>query len=401
MKIKIKNGLTDILNFGKHIKLRNKIFSGSPDNKIPEGKINLLAKSLHPTIQKLIITQVIEEAPGIKTFRLKPKKGEIAPFRAGQYVSLSYKFDGLTLSRPYSLSSSPTAALRHNYYDITIKETTEGAFFSQVVFSHWKQGTRIDSSGPSGTFYYESLRDSSTILCLAGGSGITPFRSIITEELKNHNDNRFYLFYGFNTPDQEIFKADFQELQERYPKRFFHTPVCMSPECNWKGKSGTLSLNLLKESLNEDELKKASLFICGPQALHEYMDRELSVLNLERKQIRRENFSPSLGVSEETTYQLTILERGKQRTAVARTDETLITALERAGINPPVLCRAGECGWCRSQLIKGEIETDDRLTGLRGADKKFNWIHPCVCYPKSDITIRVPHNPAANTKEIP
>jgi ferredoxin-NADP reductase len=403
LKIKINKGLTDILNFGKHIKLRNKIFLNAPDRKLPEGEINLLAKALHPPCQKLTITGVFDEAPGIKTFRLKPLDGgRIAPFRAGQYVSLSYESDGIIASRPYSLSSRPSAALTQNYYDITIKKTTQDAFFSQIVFSHWKEGVNVDSSGPAGTFYYEPLRDAPTIVCLAGGSGITPFRSIISEELKKHDSVKFHLFFGFNTPDQEIFRTDFLELEKSYPQRFSYHPVVMSPPGNGRKKPEVITLGMLKKTLGENVIKEASLFICGPRGFHEHMNSELSVLNLERKQIRRENFSPSPEKTDKTvTYQLRVMERGKVTKIAALSNETLITALERAGMNPPVLCRSGECGWCRSQLISGKVTTDDQLTGLRGADRKFNWIHPCVCFPESDITLRVPLNPVTMNEENP
>jgi len=40
----------------------------------------------------------------------------------------------------------------------------------------WKVGTKIISSGPCGSFYYEPLRDKKDIVAIGGGSGITPFR---------------------------------------------------------------------------------------------------------------------------------------------------------------------------------------------------------------------------------
>ena len=69
--------------------------------------------------------------------------------------------------------------------------------------------------------------------------------------------------------------------------------------------------------------------------------------------------------------------------------ETLLVAMERAGIRAPAKCRAGGCGFCHSRLISGKFSiagADKR----RLADEKFGYIHPCCTYPDSDMEIEVP-----------
>ena len=50
----------------------------------------------------------------------------------------------------------------------------------------------------------------------------------------------------------------------------------------------------------------------------------------------------------------------------------------------------GQCGWCHSRLVSGEVFIPDEADGRREADKKFGWIHPCCTYPLSDIELDVP-----------
>ena len=73
----------------------------------------------------------------------------------------------------------------------------------------------------------------------------------------------------------------------------------------------------------------------------------------------------------------------------AKSTETLLVAMERAGLRVPSKCRAGGCGFCHSRLISGEFSiagADKR----RLADLKFGYIHPCCSYPDSDMEIVVP-----------
>ena len=69
---------------------------------------------------------------------------------------------------------------------------------------------------------------------------------------------------------------------------------------------------------------------------------------------------------------------------------TLLDALEKAGIRAPSHCRSGECGWCHSRLVSGDVYIPEDTDGRRLADKKFGWIHPCCSYPISDVTLDVP-----------
>lgn len=392
--MKVKNNFTDILLFGKHTRERNKRFKSASSKKPLDGSLNRLAAQLHPQVQRLKITKVVEESPDIRTFRLvSVDSTSIAPFRAGQYLTLSFKHQGLLISRPYSISSAPESALGNGFYEVTIRKTEENSFFSKAAFDEWLPETMLFSSGPNGTFYYEPLRDSEHLVFIAGGSGITPFRSMIIDGLERYANLKITLFYGFNTPADEIFREEFNELVLKYRKRFTYVPVVQSASENWTGSKGFINLELIQNYVDTESSFHPSFFICGPSGLHDYMDKELTELNLEKKYIRRESYGGGGCSLTRQTYKLKVITRNDTRVIDAFSDESIVTALERAGLAPPVLCRSGDCGWCRSRLVEGLIETDDKLTGLRLADKKFGWIHPCVSFPASDITLEVPLNP--------
>ena len=89
-------------------------------------------------------------------------------------------------------------------------------------------------------------------------------------------------------------------------------------------------------------------------------------------------------------YQITVV-RGIQEDVIpAVGEEPVAVALERAGIKVDTHCRAGECGFCRSQLISGDIFVSPLGDGRRELDKEMNWFHACSAYPISNLKIKIP-----------
>ncbi len=142
----------------------------------PTTRVEQALAGLHPDRVKLEVSEIIEETASTKTLRMKAAEGELPWFRAGQYVNLFCETGGVLTSRPYSIASAPGTG----YWDITVRRMAEG-FVSSYLLDGVKVGDRFESTGPFGSFYYEPLMDSDDLVFLAGGSGITPFASIMRE----------------------------------------------------------------------------------------------------------------------------------------------------------------------------------------------------------------------------
>ncbi|MDA3852159.1 MAG: FAD-binding oxidoreductase [Spirochaetaceae bacterium] len=396
MKVILKNNIADIFSFIKHIKKRNKIFRKASRTIVPPGYINRLAKELHPLTQTMIIQSVIDEDANTKTYSLTMEDPLKKPayFRGGQYISVRFHVQGSTLTRPFSISSTPEESLARGIYQITIKKGDDG-FISQYVYKQWKVGNKIHCSGPEGNFYYQPLRDLPHLVCIGGGSGITPFRSLIAEFLKKQT-GRLFLFHGSINPEELIFRGYFEELVKQYPQRFVYIPVCSDQTSSWQGEKGFITKDLILAALmNIDhslELKQCSTFICGPPVMEEFLVEQLKGLPL--KNIRKEQFAQNALISHNPVEfnKIKVTMGTEIHEIEARSDETILLALERAGLSPPSLCRSGSCGWCRSRLIKGKMIPNETPSGLREADKVFGYIHPCCEFPAGDMEIDVPVN---------
>jgi ferredoxin-NADP reductase len=176
-----------------------------------------LARALHPKRQYLKIAQVIERGEDCKSFVLVPnaEKGttELAYFGAGKYLTVFEEIEGMPVTRAYSISSSPKESLEGKYV-LTIK-LVEGGLVSRFIFDNWTEGREVEVSAPAGNFEYQELRDAKNVICLAGGSGITPFLSMANAIADGDEDFTMTLLYGSRSYDNILFREELAEIEKK------------------------------------------------------------------------------------------------------------------------------------------------------------------------------------------
>ena len=398
MKVTIKGHIRDLLAFRSLVPQRRKRFAKAPAELQGLAPVNWLAQQLHPDHQQLVIAEIRDETKSTKTYRLVADPDsdtrEVAYFRAGQYLSLKVRLNGVQITRPYSISSAPFEALgADGFYEITVKKKEDG-FLTPHMWDHWSVGTSIESSGPCGQFYYEPMRDAGQIVGLAGGSGITPFCSMAKEIVYGDLDARLLLLYGSSDEDDIVYYELFKELEEQAAGKIRVVHVLSCEEVSLEGcEQGFITADTIRKHADVDN---SSFFLCGPQAMYEFVARELSTLNLPARRIRREVYGeveavtqmpgfPSAVAGE--TFRLQVHIGGLSTEIPARAVETVLVAMERAGLAPPSECRSGECGFCRAGLMSGDVYINPDSDGRRAADLKFGYIHPCSSYPITDLEV--------------
>ena len=394
--MKIKGFFKDIKGASRVEERRRHCLETADPALIKRDPIYETAKALHPGMIPLKVTMVKDVSPTARTYRLEPVNGKLPVFQAGQYIALVFEEEGkngekVRISRPYSISSAPFEARGENpFVEITIRNKGEN-YAPDLLFHHMKEGTVVKGSMPEGQFFYEPLRDAEHVVALAGGSGITPFYSM-AREIENGNLNfDLTILYGSAKSDDIIFKEQLDAIKSDK----VHVVHVLSDDPDWKGEKGFLTAELIKKYSHED----TSYFICGPQVMYNFLKGELDKMEIPRRRIRREVFGTPKDVRKSVGYPVELADkqvklkvyRGVHCDEIpARTDETVVVALERAGFPVETRCRSGECGFCRSQLLKGDIYVSPDGDGRRAMDKELGWFHPCSSYPLSDITIKIP-----------
>ena len=357
-----------------------------------------LAKALHPKRQYLKIEKVTERGEDCRSFTLVPdtEKGttSLAYFGAGKYLTVFETIEGMPITRAYSISSSPKDSLEGRYV-LTIK-LVEGGLMSKFIFDTWKEGRSVEVSAPAGNFEYQELRDAKKVICLAGGSGITPFVSMANAIKDGDEDFEMVLLYGSRNYDNILFKDELAALEKECDKiKVVHV---LSDEK--KAKKGTekgfITAELIKKYAPENE--EYSVFICGPQQMYDFLDGELEKLGKEKKYIRHEMFGEFHNPASESDYptgvpeevKITVTIQDETYTVTGKTGDSVMQTLEKNKIAVPARCRSGECGFCHSHLLSGKVYVPEALEYRRLADYKFGCIHPCCSFPLTDLVINVP-----------
>lgn len=385
------------MDFTKLTPNRQEVIAKASANPLPLAdsyKPNQIANALHPKKQHLVVNEIIEHSNDMKTYVFGPDatKGTnaLAYFSAGQYISINVDVNGMPLTRPYSLSSSPKEALDGKYM-LTIKRV-DGGLATNYILDNWTVGQSVVSSEPLGHLTYEPLRDAKTVIGIAGGSGITPFYSLAKAIAEGSEDFNLVLLYGSRTLSDALFSDEIKAIAATCDK--VKLINVLSDEEKEGCEKGFITAELIKKYAPE----VYSIFMCGPQAMYNFVDKEIETLNLRRKFVRHELFGEYFNPAKESDYpsnvapefNITVRIAGKESVIKASSDESILRSLEKNGIAAPAHCRSGECGWCHSRLVSGDVYTPKSIDGRREADLIYGYIHPCATFPLSDLVIEVP-----------
>ena len=388
-------GALDMLKFKNLADTRRKTIENAPAKPLPKTiGTNEKAMFMHPRRQLVRIKDKIPNGPDAVTVVLeKAEGGALAPFRAGQYISVSVSAGETRTTRSYSLCGSPDWAWQ-GIYHITVKRVEDDGFVSQFIQDEWKIGQEIAISAPQGHLYYEPIRDEKKVLALAGGSGITPFMGMAYAIRDGYEDFDLTILFGSRTEEAIVYRKELDELAAACHK--IHVVHVLSDEEKPGFEHGFITAELIEKYAAG---QKVSLFMCGPQAMYNFLDGEIARLGYDRKHVRRELFGAIKDPWNQPGYpeavkgkrfKAKVIIHDKEYEIPVSADEPLLIAIERAGIAAPSRCRSGECGWCRSRLLSGDVFVPAVTDGRREADKDFGYIHPCSSFPLSDVVLEVP-----------
>ena len=360
----------------------------SVDHRARRGWHNETLNRLHPAKIEYRVTAITEASPSAKTFRLTPVDGYIPPFRPGQFINVDMEINGIRTSRAYTLSSPVT---ERGYYEITVRRAPN-AFGSAHILDDVKVGDTVTSSGPSGTFYRLPCVHGKRLVFIAGGSGITPFLSMLqTDADKLDHSFDIDLIYGSASEDDIIAKAQLDKLEAEGYVRVHH--VISNPGENCAYRTGFVTGELIQEIVGD--ISACTFYMCGPNVMYRFVRSELEKLGVPRRAIRQEvEVIPNSprefpgwpeNVDGNSVFIISLPDGCK---IPAKATDTIMKSLEDAGVVVPNLCRSGECSTCRTKLLSGTV-FHPGTEMLRKSDMRYGYIHPCVTYPISDISLLI------------
>jgi 3-ketosteroid 9alpha-monooxygenase subunit B len=336
---------------------------------------------------ELRVARIIEETGDARSLVLAvpPELVETFRYRAGQFLTLKIPFAGSDLVRAYSLASSPDWETEHK---ITIKRVPDGRI-SNWIHDVLREGDTLRVLPPAGLF---TLDDSDRpLLFFAGGSGITPVISLIKSALRTSRRSST-LVYANRDDRSVIFRRGLDDLATAHP-------ATLAVHHALDSEGGFFSQGAALRHIRA--LANAEVYICGPTAFMDTVEQALTGAGIDRRRIHVERFVsppdgsasvPSSTPAESAAPVIAVQVRLDGRTVAVTCEpqESILAAVQRAGLQPPFSCTEGFCGCCMARLRDGRVRMR-RNDFLSARELDEGWVLTCQAVPlTTDCVVEYP-----------
>jgi ferredoxin-NADP reductase len=206
-------------------------------------------------------------------------------FKAGQFIDLS--LPQLSTSDPQGYSRAFTLASAPSEQQLMVATRFRDTAFKRML-RDMPLGMTVDMEGPFGQFTMQN-NDSRSVF-LAGGIGITPFRSMLVEAARHKFPQPLILLYSNRRPEEAAFLQELQSLEQDN-----HSFKCIgtitNPNMdgeNWKGETGRMDQVMLKKYVKD--METAFYYVVGPPAMVKGLCKMLETAGIQKTNIRSEEF---------------------------------------------------------------------------------------------------------------
>lgn len=388
--------LTPILGF-RSLKHYWDLRRAASRSKSPEpGKPQMIRKFWNG---ELIVENIYGETHDVKTFRFVHSDGEI-PFvhRPGQYMTLTLDVNGQSVKRSYTIASSPS---QRGHVELTIKRNPDG-LVSRYMHDEVKVGDRIRIGAPGGKFFFDDHQSSAVVL-IAGGVGITPLMSMLRYLTDRSWRGKIYFINAIRTQDDRIYAAELSALANRFDNLHVLTYLSQSKPLaaietlsqRWVEKMGYINADDLKTFV--PGLPQIPIFLCGPDPMMQAVRKTVVSLGVPNENVSTEEFVSPRGNAaalELTTESQSDRNTEEVQSATVRfvlsgqtvnvdTNTSVLEAAEQVGVALPWECRAGICGQCKVRCSSGRVRMDSR-DALTKTEEANGYILACQSHPKTE-----------------
>jgi ferredoxin-NADP reductase len=219
-----------------------------------------------------------EIAPEVRHFVFEVPEVEQLMFKPGQFVSFTESLGGKKITRAYSIASLPCG----NRFELCLNLVHQG-LFSPHLFA-MRTGDSVEMTPPLGFF---TIRNpAKDAVCVATGTGIAPFRPMVSDYLTHPEAKQLTLIFGVRYERSIYYRNNFEFLAGRHPN-FRFWPTLSRPEGSWRGRTGHVQIHLLEAIGDRRDL---DVYVCGLKAMVDDVRAILKGLGFDRKQVIFEKY---------------------------------------------------------------------------------------------------------------
>ncbi|MBL7036934.1 FAD-dependent oxidoreductase [Candidatus Microgenomates bacterium] len=232
---------------------------------------------------QLVLVKKKKEAKNTKSFFFKPVK----PFNwiPGEFLyitipKLNHK-DTRGSTRHFTIANSPT---ENKYIQITTR-IREGSGFKKTL-DELEVGDAVEGKGPQGSFIFKqkTFKENNHVF-LAGGIGITPFRSVIKRNIDKSIQIPIHLIYS-NSDNEFVFKKELDSWEKE--NDFLKIDYINTSKDGRINKDKLLHLFSKKD---ENDMSDTKFWIVGPPAFVSAIEEIFEKMKIKDSSIETEKFS--------------------------------------------------------------------------------------------------------------
>lgn len=278
------------------------------------------------------VRQLRWEADGVVSVQLQPRSGELLPaWEPGAHIDLLLPTG---IQRQYSLCG-PVG--ERSYYRIGVRRERTSRGGSEYVHAFLRPGQQLTVAGLRNTF---ELHRATSYVFVAGGIGITPILPMIRQAESWGLD--WKLLYAGHTATSMPFSDELRGYGTRV--RFYASDA-----------DGRIPLGEQFAHVRAG----AKIYACGPSALLSALQD--ATAHWPRDSLHLERFKPRKRAASAEDKPVEVVCAASDRTVNVEAGQSILTALEGAGINVPSSCRSGICGACETTVVEGVPDHRDDI----------------------------------------
>lgn len=307
----------------------------------------------------LVISGLRLLTPRVRAYELRAPDGAILPAATpGAHIDVPVRLldpvdanKFIDITRRYSIHTiSPTG----DSYEIAVQLDAAGRGGSVAVHRDYQPGVTLHCGMPGNDFPLHT--DSRPALLIAGGIGITPLHSMALALVKQDRD--VTLYYAARSRREA---ALLHSLQAALGDTM---TLCLSDS------GGRLDLTAVVANAHFNSV----FYVCGPNSLIESARTAARDAGIANDRVRFERFSTPTTLDTDKPVRITLQRSGK--IIDVSPSQSILDAVQAAGIDAPASCRSGNCGTCTVKVLAGE--PDHRDSALSVVERERAGLM-CIC----------------------
>jgi ferredoxin-NADP reductase len=304
----------------------------------------------------LVIAGVRQLTPRVRAYELRAADGASLPtVTAGAHLDVPVRLAPRTATvestRRYSIIRVLPAGVG---YEIAVQRDDHGGGGSLAVHSDYHVGMTLLCGVPGNDF--EPHADSRPAVLIAGGIGVTPMYAMAQALVRQG-----------------------RAVELHYAARSRRDAALLLPLQATLGDALKFYASDTGDKLNVTAViahaaADSVFYVCGPHSLLEAVRTAANDAGVAFDRVRFERFAAAPMQGGDQPVSVTLRRSGK--VVEVGKAQSVLDAVQAAGVDAPSACRAGTCGTCAVKVLAGE--PDHRDTALTNAERSQAGLM-CIC----------------------